>query len=96
MTHTWKITELVSNASTGLVTKAYYKHTTEHNGAIFDGVIGDFFPTGSVTDPGFTTYSSLTESDVLTWLNTYVDKTISETKLENKINSLEIFKGLPW
>ena len=96
MTHTWKIKELHSNATTGLVIRAYYQLITEHNGITYETPIKNFVPTGSISDPGFITYSSLTEADVLTWLETYRELTSEETNMENDINSRPLLKGLPW
>jgi len=98
MTHTYSIRDLERETSTGLVTKVYWTLTTT------DGEkkqkYNDEFPlSGSPSDEGFINWDSLTEENVIVWINQNVDTSVIESAMEDAVNNLpipEISRGLAW
>jgi L-aminopeptidase/D-esterase-like protein len=95
MTITWKINQLERQSTDGLV-------TVVHWGA--DAVDGD--DTASVYSTvslergeSFTAFDSLTESQVIGWVQAVVDKDAVEASLNAQIEAKkqpQILTGLPW
>ena len=99
MTHTYSIRDLERETSTGLVTKVYWTLTTTDE-SITKKFNDEFTLSGSPSDEGFINWDSLTEEDVIVWVNQNVDNLSSlESALEEAINQTpipEISKGLAW
>jgi len=103
MTHNWKIIDLESITSSGLVTKIMYGCFTNHNN-ISLREIGEIDVSGSIESSGFIQYEELTEDTVLSWVDTLVDKSLIETTISSSISESEIQfsasiqtdSGVPW
>jgi|TARA_R110000851_G_scaffold314420_2_gene476476 hypothetical protein len=103
MTHNWKILDLESITSTGLVTKITYGCFTEHQSTELRQ-IDEIYLDGSPDAPEFIQYEELTEELVLSWVDTLVNKSLIETNLSSSINEIEsqfsssikVSSGVPW
>lgn len=78
MEHTWKIYDLKRTIADGVVTEVTYACESKHDN-IGTRKIGELTVTGSAGDEGFIAYDDLTQSDVLGWIDSNVDKTSIET-----------------
>ena len=97
MTHTYKITDLEKDRSTGVVTKVFYTLTTVSGKGEKVNYADEFTVTGTDSDDGFIPYNNLTESDILGWLDANVDKTTIETQTSSSVtNRTGTSTGLPW
>ena len=99
MTHTYSIRDLEREASTGVVTKVLWKLTTIEGNTRAKSYNDEFLVTGSASDEGFISWDSLTEADVLGWVDAHVDKSAIELVVENTWNDNSpngIIKGLAW
>lgn len=99
MTHTYSIRDLEREASTGVVTKVLWKLTTIEGNTRAKSYNDEFLVTGSASDEGFISWDSLTEADVLGWVDTHVDKSAIELSMENHLNNNPLngtVKGLTW
>lgn len=103
MTHTWKILDLESITTSGLVTKVVYCcYSKLHN--IELRKIGDIHLDGSIDSSEFIQYEELTEDTVLNWVDTLVNKSLIETTLSSSISehethfsaSIQTNSGIPW
>lgn len=99
MTHTYTIAKLFKKPTSGVVKRVYYNITTEANG---ESNITQYKldVTGSESDPGFIAYDSLTEADVLSWVNSNKPPTIemqASQSFEKYISLKDVEDGdLPW
>ena len=89
MTHNWKILDLESNPSSGLVIKIMYGCFSNHYD-IKDRYINEVYLDGSTDSPEFIQYEELTEDTVLNWVDTLIDKNTIETELSSSIGVMEI------
>lgn len=102
MNHTWKIYDLKRTIADSVVTKVTYACESEFSGS-GTRKIGELEVTGSPSDEGFIAYESLTEADVLGWIDTNVDKSGIETLCSASIASqieaqaaITEANGKPW
>jgi hypothetical protein len=102
MEHTWKIYNLKRTTSDGVVNEVTYACESKHENT-GTRQIGELTVVGSASDPGFIAYESLTEADVLGWLDGNVDKTSIETANSASIAerivaqaAITESKGTPW
>lgn len=79
MTHNWKIYDLKRTIADGVVTEVTYACESQLSGSS-TRKIGNITVVGSVDDPGFIAYDSLTKADVLGWIDSNVDKASIETE----------------
>lgn len=103
MTHNWKIYNLEKTITDGIVLKATYGCVSEHGDMSVREIKDINFTTGSITDPSFVSYDSLTEDIVLAWVTGSIDTSIMETSnsasianeiLEESLRTTE--EGIPW
>jgi len=103
MTYTWKILDLESLKSSGLVTKVSYQ-CDAHKNSLYTRRIGEIILTGSIDDEGYIEYDNLTQDNVLGWLDSKIDKSAIETSLSESIaldeieisSSIQTKIGVPW
>lgn len=102
MNHTWKIYDLKRTIADGVVTEVTYACESNYSGS-GTRKIGELTVTGSTDDPDFIPYEDLTQTDVLGWVDTNIDKTIFETEnsasiaqqVEARAAITEV-RGTPW
>lgn len=84
MQHNWKIYDLKSNITDGVVTEITYacESAYEQSGT---RLIGDITLSGSASAPGFIAFDSLTEEKVLEWVYNNIDKASVETTNSSSI-----------
>jgi hypothetical protein len=96
--YTWTIAQLERNTSDGGVTVAHWRVSAvdgEYTASAY-GTVG-FTPDASAK--GFVSYDSLTEADVLAWVQGSVDKAEMEVSLAAQIEADKApatTTGLPW
>lgn len=102
MEHTWKIYNLKRNLSDGVVTTVTYACESNHDN-VSTRKIGEFDVTGDPSDVDFIAYEDLTETTVLGWVDSNVDKVSIETENSSSINGIIAAKatrtsgrGTPW
>ena len=102
MNHTWKIYDLKRTIANGVVTEITYACESQLSGSN-TRKIGNLTVDGSVNDPGFIAYDSLTEADVLGWVTSSIDTSTIETANSTSIvQSIEAraarteAQGTPW
>ena len=103
MNYNWKIHNLSRNRSTGIVTQVAYVCDVK-KGSLYERHVGEIKFTGSLDSEDFIEYESLTQSEVLGWLDLKIDKNSIETSLSESIRrdeisfsaSIEIKNGVPW
>lgn len=102
MIHNWKIYNLKRTISDGVVFEVTYGCESSHEDT-FIRKINDFNISGSISDDNFITYDNLTETDVLGWVDSNVDKSSIETANSASIAEDIIAKaaitdveGIPW
>jgi hypothetical protein len=104
MQHSWKIYDLKRTIADGVVTKVTYACESEYSGS-GTRKIGELTVVGSVDDPGFIAYESLTEGDVLAWVtgSSEVDTASIETANSASIAASIVARaavternGTPW
>ena len=103
MTHSWKIRNLKYTISDKMVIRVIYECESSHD-SISDRKIGRLqLITGSISDPGFINYESLTEETVLGWVSSSVDmssiETLNSSSIASKgtiIAAITTQEGLPW
>ena len=103
MVYNWKIHNLLRNKSTGIVNQVTYECDVK-KGSLYDRRVGEIVLTGSLDSEDFIEYDSLSQSDVLGWLDLKIDKNSIETSLSESIRrdeisfsaSIEIKSGVPW
>lgn len=102
MQHTWKIYDLKRTIADGVVTEVTYA-CESNEGGFGTRKIGELTVTGSTDDPDFIPYEDLTQTDVLGWVDTNIDKTIFETENSASIAQRIVAQaaiteasGIPW
>ena len=102
MKHNWIIYDLKRTISNGVVTEVFYG-CESHLKEFYTRHVGSFSLTGSTDDEGFIAYNLLESSDVLSWLDSNVNKSSIETSNSSSLASDEIkaanrisATGLPW
>ena len=103
MTYNWEILGLESVTSTGLVKLVSYQCDVRYK-SFYTRHIGEITVTRSVDDEGYISYDSLTEVNVLGWLDSRINKSSIETSLSESIrqdelnysSSLQTTLGVPW
>lgn len=103
MDHNWKIYDLKYVIADGMVTQATYACESNENNAS-TRYIGDVqLTTGSISDPGFIEYGSLTQDNVLGWVTGSID--VAAIELENSASIAKTVErqaavtektGTPW
>ena len=102
MNHTWKIYDLKRTIAGGVVTKVTYACESELSGSS-TRKIGELAVEGSADDADFIEYEDLTQTDVLGWVDSNIDKSLIETQNSASIASSIIARaaitesnGTPW
>ncbi len=95
-TFNWKISQLDRQSSDGFVTQVHYRveAVDESYRAETYGAVG-FDP----TEESFAPFESLTEADVIGWVQTKLDQAEVETVLQTQIDALKApvtLSGVPW
>ncbi len=103
MDHVWKIYDLKRIIADGMVIQATYACESKENNASTRYIEDIQLPTGSISDPSFIAYDSLTEDNVLGWITGSIDTTLIETEnsasiAKNILQRSKITKrnGTPW
>ena len=103
MHHVWKIYDLKRIIADGMVIQATYACESKENNASTRYIGDTQLTTGSISDPGFITYDSLTEDNVLGWVTGSIDTTLIETENSASIARIITQKskitkrnGTPW
>ena len=102
MTHNWKIYNLKRTLANNVVTKVTYACESEFSGSS-TRKIGEFTISGDPSDADFIAYDSLTEADVLGWVDDNVAKSTIETENSASIAQRIVARaarteaqGTPW
>ncbi len=103
MNYNWEISNLARNKSTGIVNQVTYQCNVKKD-KLHDRYVGEIELTGSLDSEDFIEYDSLTQGNVLGWLDSKIDKNSIETSLSESIRrdeisfsaSIEIKNGVPW
>jgi hypothetical protein len=95
-TFDWKISQLNRQAADGFVTQVHYRVEAK-DGAYFADTYGAvaFEP----TEESFAPFDSLTEADVIGWVQTKLDQSAVETSLQTQIDAQKTpatLTGVPW
>lgn len=95
MTITWKINQLERQSSDGLVTVVHWGADAvdgEHTASVYSTVTLE-------RGNSFTPFDSLTEAQVIAWVQAKVDKAATEAALNAQIQAKkqpQVLTGLPW
>ena len=99
LTYTWRVLDLIRGSDTGGVSKVIWSCVARNTLNDFVELIEETELVYDSTDPSFTSYDSLTESQVLNWIWAVQPK----ADVERKVNVLHMNKygealvvGLPW
>lgn len=102
MNHTWKIYDLKRTIADGVITEITYACESEYSGS-GTRKIGELAVEGSADDADFIEYEDLTQTDVLGWVDSNIDKSLIETQNSASIASSIIARaaitesnGTPW
>ncbi len=98
ITYAWTIKDLSRREATGAVIEVSWQcvATDEYDGVTYTETMADiskYYP--DVNSPDFVAYADLTESDVLSWLDTDSIEARLQVRLENAIGGKRA-SGLPW
>ena len=97
ISYTWKVNQLERNVADDYVTTVHYGVDAvdgDHNQGAYGTVSFD-----AATSPSSSTYASLSEATVLSWVHAKIDKAQVETALADKIALLKApvsAAGMPW
>lgn len=102
MVHNWKIYNLKRTISDGIVFEVIYGCESSHENFL-TRKIETLFLSGSIDGDNFITYENLTETDILGWVDSNVDKSSIETANSSSIAEDILAKaaiteidGVPW